>query len=73
MEALALRVPVVASATDFRPEGVTLYRSGVLEDLAAKVLSVLDREGGDPARAGPANDKGYLHQIRQLYLEVMES
>lgn len=72
-EALALRVPVVASATDFRPEGVTLYRSGVLEDLAAKVLSVLDREGGDPARAGPANDKGYLHQIRQLYLEVMES
>ena len=40
-EALALGIPVVASDTAFRPEGVVLFRKGDSQDLADKVLQVL--------------------------------
>ena len=40
-EALAFGVPVVASDTDFRPEGVTLFRKGDVSDLVAKLGQVL--------------------------------
>jgi glycosyltransferase involved in cell wall biosynthesis len=70
-EALALGVPVVASATDFRPDGVTLYRAGVFQDLVDKVLSAIGTRGVDKRRA--ASDYGNLERIWQLYLEIMES
>ena len=41
-EALALGVPVVASATAFRPSGVTLFRPGDCGDLTAKILQTLE-------------------------------
>ena len=40
-EALAFGVPVVASDTAFRPEGVTLFRKGDVSDLVAKLRQVL--------------------------------
>src|SRR5438309_4016401 len=40
-EALALGVPVVATDTDFRPEGVFLFRRGDPRDLAEKVTRTL--------------------------------
>ena len=36
-EAIALCKPIVASDTDFRPDGVVLFRRGDAEDLASKV------------------------------------
>jgi glycogen synthase len=68
-EALALGVPVVASATDFRPAGVVLYRSDVPGDLTEKVLTTLRGSTRSGARA--ANDDRNLEQVRQLYLQVM--
>ena len=41
-EALFLAVPVVASKTDFRPEGVVLFRVGDAQDLFDKLMQVLD-------------------------------
>ncbi len=68
-EALALGVPVVASDTDFRPAGVTLFRKGDAADLAAKLTQVLAAPAaGSPAPATlhdqPARD------ICQLYSEL---
>ena len=70
-EALALGVPVVASATDFRPDGVILYRTGVIQDLAAKALTAIGTEGIGVSRS--VNDHGNLERVRQLYLEIAES
>ena len=49
-EALAFGVPVVASDTNFRPEGVTLFRKGDVSDLVAKLRQVLaaPRAGSSP-------------------------
>jgi len=65
-EALSLGVPVVATATDFRPEGVITYQRGVFEDLVVKALAALASEGGHTERA--PNDSRYLEQVRQIYL-----
>jgi glycosyltransferase involved in cell wall biosynthesis len=46
-EALALGVPVVASDTDFRPEGVILFRRGRADDLTDQIVRALDRERTD--------------------------
>ena len=46
-EALDLGIPVVASDTDFRPAGVTLFKKGDSGDLRAKLEQVL---GSTPAR-----------------------
>lgn len=68
-EALALGVRVVASATDFRPAGVTLYQTGVLQDLVDKALVALGNSGTGASLS--ANDHSNLEQVRQLYLELM--
>jgi glycosyltransferase involved in cell wall biosynthesis len=49
-EALAFGVPVVASDTAFRPEGVTLFRKGDVSDLVGKLRQVL---AGARARSSP--------------------
>jgi glycogen(starch) synthase len=64
-EALALGVPVVASDTDFRPEGVALFRRGDVADLADRIAEVL--RGGPPAGApGPAAS-GSLARVLAIY------
>jgi glycosyltransferase involved in cell wall biosynthesis len=42
-EALALGVPVVASDTDYRPEGVVLFRKGRLNEFVDKIGGVLSK------------------------------
>jgi len=41
-EALALGVPVVASATDFRPDGVITFRKGDLQDFLEKLRHAIE-------------------------------
>ena len=70
-EALALGVPVVASDTAFRPEGVTLFRRGDVADLTAKLGEVLGRPSSRASARQPANDESA--GIRQLYAELVGS
>jgi glycogen(starch) synthase len=69
-EALALGVNVVASETDFRPEGVILYRVDEFEDLVSKALESL----GHPGKAATDSDTDHLNleQVRKLYLSAMQ-
>jgi glycogen(starch) synthase len=68
-EALALEVPVVASETDFRPDGVILYRIGVFEDLVSRALQSLDNRSKGASRS--VSDQRNLEQVRELYLTTM--
>jgi glycosyltransferase involved in cell wall biosynthesis len=70
-EALALGVPVVASDTAFRPDGVTLFRRGDVADLTAKLGEVLGRPSGRGASRQQASDQSA--GIRQLYAELVGS
>jgi glycosyltransferase involved in cell wall biosynthesis len=70
-EALALGVPVVASATDFRPPGVVLYDYADFDDLVGKVEETLRR--ADPSNRRAAQDCQHLEQVRQLYLGITDS
>jgi glycosyltransferase involved in cell wall biosynthesis len=54
-EALELGVPVVASDTAFRPEGVVLFRKGDSKDLTDKILKVLS---DDTSRSGRSRGAG---------------
>jgi len=42
-EALALGVPVIASDTDYRPEGVVLFRRGQINEFVDKIGGVLSK------------------------------
>jgi len=55
-EALALGVPVVASDTDFRPEGVVLFRRGEVDDLVNTLTRTLQRPHGLPHGGGADGD-----------------
>jgi glycogen synthase len=71
-EALAFGVPVVASDTDYRPAGVTLFRRGDVSDLAAKLRQVLAE------RTGKGSSPRLVHEqsakdIWQLYTELVGS
>jgi len=66
-EALAFGVPVVASDTDFRPEGVTLFRRGDVSDLTAKLSQVLEQPTRRDSSRRPASDHS---AIWQLYAEL---
>ena len=44
-EALALGVPVVASDTYFRPDGVSIFRKGDLHDLVEKLRHAIEQSG----------------------------
>jgi len=70
-EALALGVPVVASDTAFRPEGVTLFRRGDVSDLTAKLGEVLGRPSGRGSARRLASDQSA--GIWQLYAELVGS
>ena len=69
-EALAVGVPVVASAAGFRPDGVILYRPADSADLAAKLDGVLSSPNSgvtnDLREEGEAN----LRRLIETYREV---
>ena len=64
-EALALGVPVVASDTDFRPEGVIVFRRGHVDDLTNKLVQTLGAGRCRP-RPGPA-DAGSWSRVLAIY------
>jgi len=70
-EALALGVPVVASDTAFRPDGVTLFRKGDVSDLAAKLTQVLTAPGG-VVQTQVSDDQPAM-DIWRLYSELVSA
>jgi glycosyltransferase involved in cell wall biosynthesis len=64
-EALALNVPVVASDTDFRPDGVILFQRGRANDLTDKLAQALDR-GQPPAGTRPDDARSWSH-LQAIY------
>lgn len=70
-EALALGVPVVATATDFRPEGVVVYSREDEHDLQNKALAALARASAiGSGTAG--NDQRNLQKVYELYRQVIQ-
>jgi glycosyltransferase involved in cell wall biosynthesis len=66
-EALALGRPVVASDTDFRPDGVTLFRRGDADDLAAKLGMALEQRAVAPRAAAAVST---LDEVMRIYARV---
>ena len=58
-EALALRVPVVASDTDFRPHGVILFRRGDSIELTRKIAFALEQERTPDPQLSPTPSKSW--------------
>ena len=56
-EALALGTPVVASNVGNRPDEAVLFKAGAVEDLAAKLAAVLDRQAASGVKLGFAHAK----------------
>jgi glycosyltransferase involved in cell wall biosynthesis len=69
-EALAFGVPVVASDTDFRPEGVTLFRKGDAADLVAKLEQVLAAPRASESGPGASHDQP-ARDLWQLYAGLL--
>ena len=68
-EALDLGIPVVASDTDFRPPGVTLFKKGDSRDLRAKLQQVL---GATPARSERSADGDQpSRQLWRIYSRLL--
>ena len=70
-EALALGVPVVASDTDYRPEGVITFRKGEVQDLVAKLEHTLNHIGEVSAKAGEGNPTNTAGRLLSLYNELV--
>lgn len=72
-EALALGVPVVASDTDFRPEGVVQFRRGDVQDLVGRVRETLARarDRTNEKRGGVESDSAA--RLVSLYRELSRS
>lgn len=68
-EALALGVPVVASDTNFRPEGTTLFRKGDGADLLRKLIDVLS-QGRRLKQLGPEETGASCDALWRVYCEV---
>ncbi len=68
-EALALGIPVVATQTDFRPEGVVLYRQDQPGALASTVSAVLEQSRPQAERAAARNEN--LESVRQIYMDAI--
>jgi glycogen synthase len=68
-EALAFGVAVVASDTDFRPEGVTLFRKGDVADLVAKLKQVLGEPGAGRSAPSASHDQP-ARDLWKLYSEL---
>ncbi len=68
-EALALGVPVVASDTDFRPEGVLRFRKGDAADLIHKVHETLSH--GERWQPAPAAAPDSAARLVGLYRELV--
>ena len=66
-EALALGVPVVASDTDFRPEGVILFRKGQTNDFADKIRYVLSQNVSVSGHISLPSSSGSAERLLSIY------
>ena len=71
-EALSMDVPVVASDTDFRPPGVTIFRKGDVADLVAKLRLVLAAPGRSTTASRPLQDQAAT-DLWRLYSDLGRS
>jgi len=69
-EGLALRKPVVASDTDFRPEGAILFKKGDAKDLAEKVEYALEHKEEIEARLKEIEHPDYFAETVKVYEAV---
>ncbi len=69
-EGLALCKPMVASDTDFRPEGSILFKKGDAEDLAQKVEYALKHKEEIEMQLGTFEHPDYFAETVTLYLDV---
>jgi glycosyltransferase involved in cell wall biosynthesis len=68
-EALMLRTPVVASDTEFRPEGVFIFRKGDLKDMVDKLLGVFQKNITGTTSENVHNNN--LEKIRKIYMTLI--
>ncbi len=68
-EALVLNTPVVASETEFRPEGVVTFRNGDVSDMIEKVAAVFQGNNDKERRVHDNYDN--LERIEKIYISLM--
>ncbi len=71
-EALALGLPVVASDTDYRPEGVTLFTKGDVKNLVKKLRYTLEQSGELSVKASRGAIPNTADRVLKLYHELAE-
>jgi glycogen synthase len=69
-EALALGLPVVASDTDYRPEGVTLFTKGDVKDLVKKLRCNLEKSGELSVNSSRCAMPNTADRVLNLYHEL---
>jgi glycosyltransferase involved in cell wall biosynthesis len=70
LEALAFRVPVVASDNGTRPPGCVLYRPGDVDDIVDKVRYALEHRDAVAAQITPPDDGDTVEREVDLLLSV---
>jgi len=70
-EALALGVPVVASSTEFRPDGVETFTVGDLGEMMEKIEKAIESDGAPPGE--PIEETANLDRIIEVYEELLAS
>ena len=70
-EGIALCKPVVASDTDFRPEGVVLFKKGDAEDLAEKVEYALEHSAKIVEELRKMDHPDYFAKTVELYESLL--
>jgi len=69
-EALALGLSVVASDTDYRPEGVTLFTKGDVKDLVKKLRCTLEQSGEVSVKVSRGAMPDTADRVLKLYHEL---
>nr|HDM59340.1 glycosyltransferase [Bacillota bacterium] len=71
-EGIALGKPTVASDTDFRPEGVILFKKGDAQDLAEKVEYALEHKEEIEAQLKEIEHPDYFAETLEVYERLLQ-
>ena len=72
-EAMALAVPVVASNTDFRPEGVITFIKGDVYDLVTKLRDTIDHLKQAKVNAQGFTGTGVAEKLLNIYEDLLRN